>query len=226
MSDLEQVLAGNEPAQEPETIVETQPETPVEPEVETPQPEQPEAKEEPAHSVPLPVFMEMKNEVKALKQQLSQQNQPEPPQAPDFLDPEGATFMQAQMQSMMANMQAEMSENFARSQHGDEAVNAAFEAAQAAGVVDQFRGAKDAWGSLVKWHKQQQISQEIGGDLQAYADKVRAQVRQEIEAEMAAKQVKEMGAKPAPTMANITGAGGGPKTAFTGPTSLEQALRE
>lgn len=222
MADLEQALAGED------LSVEQPIEQPEAPEVETPEapPETPPVEEKSEHHVPLPVFMDMKNEVKALRAQLEQQGQPQDQAAPEFLDPEGATFMQQQMQAMYSNMQAEMSESMSRTQHGDQTVDAALQAAQAAGVVDQFRGGKDPWGKLVKWHKDQQVSQEIGGDLEGYRAKLEAEIRSEIQAEMAAKQVKDMAAKPAPSMADVTGTGGGPKTAYAGPTALGSLLPE
>lgn len=233
MSDLDQVLSGEAPeANEPVQPVEA--EQPQEAQAES-QPEQPEAAPEQPEAVeptvPLAVFKSMRDDLKTqldqIKTQMQQPQQvPEQPQAPEFLDPEGAQFQQRQMATMAANMQAEMSERFARMQHGDDAVNAAMEAAQASGTVDQFRGQKDPWGKLVTWHKTQQVAQEIGPDPAAYRQKLEAEIRQKIQAEMAAKQAQEMAAKQAPSLAGVNGTGGNSDPGWQGPSDLNSLIGE
>ena len=85
---------------EQETIVEPEQVEPTQEAVEVAS--EPAPKEEP-HMVPLPVFMEMKNEVKALKDQIALQNQPKPEPSPDFLDPDGAQYREKNLGDQRLN---------------------------------------------------------------------------------------------------------------------------
>ena len=223
MSDLEQIVDGVEPAPEAEAVTPETSEAPAEPQA-APEPETPpEPQAQEPEMVPHHVVGKLRQELRGLKAQLAAAQQPQP-QAPEFVDPEGAAHFQQQIAMMQANFAAEKSEMMARVNHGSDAVDAALQAAEAAGVVDQFRGQQDPWGALAKWHKSTLVQQEIGDDPAAYKAKVEAEIRAKVEAEMVAKQAQEKAAQSAPSMANVTGTGGGPKTAWAGPTSLDSLL--
>lgn len=183
----------------------------------------PEAKPEEQH-VPLAALKEVRSENRTLKQRLSDieamlQAQVRP-QAPDpIADPEAhSAFLMQQMAVAQANTIAEISERFARSQHGDDLVDEALEAAQKAGVVDQFKGRKDAWGDLAKWHKAEKAKAEIGDDPVAYKARLKAELLAELRSETAGRSV--------PPPASLAGQPnlGSAAPAWGGPVSLDDML--
>lgn len=207
---------------------------------EEPQPEpegEPAAEKPEPQMVPLAALQEERQKSRSLGDRIAQieqmlqqssqgQKQAEPRKLPDmFEQPEAYT--QAVMQMMAereANLVAEMSERFARTQHGSDAVDAAFEAAKAAGTIDQFRGKKDPWGELVAWHKQHQVMSEIGNDPNAWREKERERMRQELIAEIAGQQQKQAAGRPAPSLAGQSNLGPRTKPAWSGPPSLDEIL--
>lgn len=206
MSDLDSILDGQEPEPqaEPDQQQDAAPAEPAsEPEIAEATPDSPEPQPQTVPLAALQAAREETREVKRMLSEMQQQSQPKQ-QAPEFLDPEGSQFLTAQMAQMQAHMAAELSEAKMRMQHGDDAVNAALAAAQNANVVDQFRGKRDAWGELMQWHQREQVVAEVGNDPAAYREKIRAEIRKELEAEQVAKQAKA--AQPAPSMAGMTSA--------------------
>lgn len=229
MSDLQSIIDGDstpveETPQVEETQVEAEPEATVEPVAEEPVAE-PVAQEEPK-MVPLAALTEVRRELQEMKQRLPQ---PPAPQAPDIIDDQQGyqQFLQTQVGQQVQNAKLDMSEEMARGAHGDETVDAAFAAFQAANdpsLVQELMAARSPWNEVVKWHARQTVAQEIGSDPAAYKAKVEAEVRAKVEAEMVAKQARDNAGKFAPSMANVTGTGGGPKTTWAGPTPLDQAI--
>lgn len=217
-----------QPAQfepEPEAIAEPVAETQPEP---TPQPET-------EQTVPLAALHEERNKSRNLRdtipelqrqiaqlQEVVSRSQQSPPEHIDpIMEPEKfQAAITSQVAAQVSNVYLEISERSARAQYGDEAINAALEAAQATGAIEQFRGKKDAWGDLAKWHKSQQALATIGDDPAAYAARVEAEVRQKILAEMAAQSVN----KSAPSLAGATNLGSRAAPAWQGPTPLEDIL--
>ena len=144
-----------------------------------------------------------------------------------FEDPEGyAKYQATTVQQMQQNLRLDMSEEMARDAYGDETVETAFEAFKQADPAAQAGVMQDRspWKAMVKWHKQQQVVQEIGDDPQGWIEKQRAQIMAEVSAKMVAEQAKQQSGKPAPSMANVTGTGCGPKSNWTGPTDLDDIL--
>lgn len=161
-----------------------------------------------------------------LQQSAQGKTDAEPQKLPDMFDQPEA-YNQAVMQMMAqreANLVAEMSERFAREKHSDTVVDTALEAAKAAGVVDQFRGQRDPWGELVKWHKQHQVMSEIGADPDAWRTQERERMRQEVLAELAGQQQKQAAGKAGPSLAGSTNLGSRTKPAWSGPTPLSEIL--
>ena len=133
--------------------------------------------------------------IEKLTQQQANQQQPAPQPEPavelpdPYEDPEGYTQAVVnqrvgQMQQQMVNMQLNMSERLAVSEHGREAVDAAFDAVSKANIAGRFVQDPDAYGSMVKWHKEQVAIAEIGDDPSAYKAKLEAEMRQQILAEL------------------------------------------
>lgn len=215
----------------------------VEPEAQEAEPEQVEPEQaeapEPAEQkmVPLAALHDERQKSRAVTERLAQieqmlqqgqtqAQQSEPVRLPDmFEQPEAYTQAITQMMAQReANLIAEMSERFARSTHGDQVVEAAFEAAKAAGVVDQFKGKRDAWGDLVKWHKQHQVMSEIGADPDAWREQQRAKMREEILAELSNQQQKQAAGKAGPSLAGQANLGARTNPAWSGPTPLDKIL--
>lgn len=115
-------------------------------------------------------------------------------ETPDVIsDPEGFQAHLMRQQAMVLNNQeAAFSERFARKEYGDEAVNAALEAAKASGSVQQFYSGPDRWERMVLWHKQQQVIQEVGSDPTAYRTRLETELRAQIESEVRAKMLAEV----------------------------------
>lgn len=187
---------------------------------------EPEAKVE-EQLVPLAALKEARSEIKSLKAAVSRidhleralaQRSAQP--VPDPIsDPEAhSAFLLQQVQAAQANTIAEMSERFARREFGDDLVNEALEAAQQAGMIDQFRGRKDAWGDLAKWHKAEKAKAEIGDDPEAYKARLKAELLAELKSETAARSVQP----PASLAGQPNLASSAP--AWSGPTSLDDLL--
>lgn len=217
--------------EEPEETAEIEEESSDEPEQEEP------SKPEPT-MVPLAALQEerqknrtMADRVAQIEQMIQASQKPgqqaEPQKLPDmFEQPEAYTqAIEQRMAQRESNIIAEMSERFARTQHGDEAVDAAFETAKAAGVVEQFKGKRDPWGELVKWHKQHQVMSEIGADPDAWRAQERERMRQELMTEMAGQQQKQAAGRAAPSLAGQANLGSRTKPAWSGPTPLDQILK-
>lgn len=184
------------------------------------QPEEPkvEAKPEEQH-VPLAALKEVRSENRTLKQRLSDIEallvQRSRPQIPDpIADPEAhSAFLMQQMQAMQSHFVAELSERDARKEFGSDAVDEALEAANEAGTLDQFRGRKDAWGDLARWHKAEKAKAEIGEDPVAYRERLKAELLAELKSETAARSVPPPASLAGqPNLASSTPAWGGPVT--------------
>jgi len=202
--------------------------------------EEPEATEEPTkepakEQVPLATYLEERSERKALESRISEMEaalkaKPEV-KAPDmFADPEGYNkHQQEQMNQVAANTRLDMSQAIAEEKHGKEAVATAFEALKASGdkaAINAILAERLPYQALMTWDKRRLAMSEIGDDPVAWKEAERVRMRQELQAEMAAEQAKAAAGNPAPSMANVTGIGGGPKTSWDGPTSLEKAVGE
>lgn len=166
---------------------------------------------------------ELERKIEQLMDVVQRANAPKPQPIDPIADPDRFTAaVQAQIAAVAAHTEAEISERFARTNHGDDAVNAAFEEAKAAGVVDQFRGRKDPWGDLVKWHKAQTVAREIGDDPEAYKARLRQQIMQEMQIPAAVGQSAAI--KPAPSLAGQPNLGTRQTQAWAGPVPLDEIL--
>lgn len=132
--------------------------------------------------------------------------------------------LRSEMQQAMVNERFNMSERFARNQHGDDIVTAAADAFQSAAKDNPALAASiqqqgDPYGYVINWHKQQQTLKEVGSvdDLRA---KIEAEVTAKIEAKYAA---KAEAANMPPNLANEA-SGGVTSTGWGGPTSLDDIL--
>lgn len=231
MSDLEQILNGEQPdpvvettAQQPEQEPEQEPEAQATGEPEPEPDAQPEPEPPEPQMVPISVVQGLREENRRLK---AGQSQPESKPAPSFYDdPEGAMQHQMQpVQNMVINQKLEMSRFSAEREFGKDVVDAAFEyfnqhPEQSAQLLDHpspFHAAVDAYN-------RQKVTSEIGDDPEAWKAQEREKIRAELQAEQVAEQARAKAAQTAPSMAHETGVGGGAKTTWSGPTSLDDIL--
>ena len=232
MSDLETILGGTQeekPVVEApvEDAVEAKPETPSEAEAEATK--APEKAEEPKpQMVPLAALHEERDRRKALEAQLAAQPRKEPEPMPDvFDDAEGYTKrLQTDIQQTAQTVRLDLSEDLARQTHGDELVDAAMEAFKPhanTALHQQILAARNPYAELVRWHKQQEIAAQIGNDPDAWREAERAKLREEIQAEMAAKAVADL---KAPSLANQPNVGARSGPTWAGPTPLSSVIGE
>lgn len=237
MSDNLEFLDGDVPA-EPQVVPETpqaEPEAPKaegpqrgpdgkfvpksEPEPQAPEPQPQAAQPEPAPAqpktdqpppgyVPVSVVQELRKEIQSLKQPAAP-----PPPAPDrYADPDGyEAYREQQVQDQLLNTRLDLSEEMARSQHGDELVNAAQQWA-----VQQFQAnpafqaqvlsQRNPYGYVVaQYQREQMIAQVTPDEFAAYQAWKQAQAQ----AQAAAPPPPQSPPAPPRSLANAVSAGGG-----------------
>lgn len=205
---------------------ETPAETPAEPEPQveaetTPEDPKEEPKPEP-QMVPVGVVQGLRQEIRDLKSALPQK-EPEP--APDVLDdPEGYTkHMEQTVNQAVFQATLRMSRAAAVRQHGEEAVDAAASSIDPNSAAYQaIISSADPFHALMEHQSRQQMIQEIGEDPAAYKARIAAEVRAEVEAEMATKEVKAT--PPAPSLAADPNVGARAGPVWAGPTPLDKIL--
>jgi hypothetical protein len=236
--DLEAIIDGDTP--EPEVTADpVKDDTAVEPEkAETDEkveaaPEETKEPEKEPEKIPLAVYLEERSKGKALEARVSEMEasmaQKPEVKAPDmFEDPQGYNeHMDARLSQAVKNAEMNMSEAMAQEKHGTETVAAAFEALKASGdqaAIGAIQNSRMPYQELMKWDKQRQAMIEVGDDPAAWKEAERARMRAEIVAEAETERAKAAAGRPAPSLASVTGIGGGPQTTWTGPASLDKVI--
>jgi hypothetical protein len=164
--------------------------------------EQPPAEQQQPHQVPLgELIEERKRRQSAEEFQRNQQRRidqleqmmarfSQPPQQPQpridpIEDPDAfAQSIEHRIEQRFLNMTLNESERRARDSHGADAVEAALEAAQRSGFAQAFVNKPDAYGEMVRWHKAQQLQETIGEDPNAYKERLKQELKQQLLAEM------------------------------------------
>jgi hypothetical protein len=128
-------------------------------------------------------------QLQAPRQQPQPQRQqvriPDPVAEPE----EYARFVHQSTQHAVFEERLHASEERARDKHGDDLVNEAFQAANAAGLIgpqSPFFQYRHPWGEMVEWHKKQKVLAEVGTDPQAFRQKVEQEARAKVLAELKA----------------------------------------
>lgn len=237
--DEEAVAAPEPEAQADDPVVDT----PAEPQLEEPQAEAVETGEveaappvaelekESPH-VPLTAILDEREkrqaaerqaqELEARLMQMQQQSAP-PQQAPDMLDdPDGYNqFVQTQVNAAIQDVKLNQSEDMARYVHGDETVDAAFQAFRQAAdqaTYQSIMAKRSPWMEVVNWHKDQQFRQEVGNDPEAWRNAERERIRQELMAEI--KPAVTPAAPPPPSLSKAGASGPTPTPAMNVPPTL------
>lgn len=134
----------------------------------------------------------LERELQELRAQQAQRQQPQQEQPEYSFDDDPANYLRHQIQTTQEaqlDTQLNISEMIARSQKGDEAVDAAlsdweeFQKANGAvahGIWQQFMQARHPYDSLLKWHNQHKIISEIGSDPEAWRNAERERIRAEL----------------------------------------------
>lgn len=157
--------------------------------------------------------------------QLQQQQnnvQPQAEEIPDpLLDPDGFTshlqgLVQQQSESVsqayneqLRNITLHNSYAHTASQHGEELTKEAMHAADQAGIsqVIEASGSRDPIGDVVRWYKNQQTLQTIGGDLTGYLEQREEVIRQNLMKEIEQKKAEAVvDVKVPPSLSNATSA--------------------
>ncbi len=182
----------SEPAPQPADAYVAPVAAPPAPPAAPPEPQQPAT-----HLVPLAELIGERRERQELAKQnrelleamqrLRRPQQPAPEPIDPVTDPERAFLaLEQRMEHRLLNQHLNNSERFARTQHGNEIVDQALEAAQQAGYAQTFVNRADPYGELVSWYQGQRLSQEIGTDPAAYRARIEAEVKAKLLAELRA----------------------------------------
>lgn len=115
------------------------------------------------------------------------------------------------LQSIVQNMPAHMTEYLVRDKYGDEAVDAAVKEAHKAGLGPHFMKQSNPYKALMQWRSQQDIAQQVGPDLKAWETKKEQEIEARVLAKYGVKQpVAAASAAPQnlpPSLATATNAG-------------------
>lgn len=146
-----------------------------------------------------------------------QQPRQEPPKKPDFFtDPEARLAME--LQSLYQAIQRERMQDYqdretirlnndelwAKSRHGEQLVEEAFEAFQRARqsdpvgsnlIAERIARSRSPYEELVTWHKEAQLLTEVSADPDAYRERIRQEAIEAYKAELAA-QAEQQPAQP------------------------------
>jgi hypothetical protein len=146
----------------------------------------------------------LKAELAALRQaQPRQQEQPKPaekPTKPDpLIDPEGyEAYLEAKVEEKLLNNQRESSLLAAHGKYKNE-FEEAYAAAQKAvdpALKARMQISRDPGETLIQWHREQKTRQEIGGDLNAYKQRLRDEALKDPEFRKAAMAAWQAEAQP------------------------------
>lgn len=149
-------------------------------------------------TVPLSVLTSTRHDLQAQLEYWKGLAQKQEAQAPseeiDFVaEPDKAlSAIEQRMDQRLQQQRNQLSLAYATRTHGREAVNAAYQALQAAGdaaTVQTLSADPDPYGAMVDWHKRQQVMTEIG-DPAAYRERVRREILAEIQAKSTVAQAK------------------------------------
>lgn len=232
MSDLDEILSGDDPVQEAPAV-----EQPVEPQ-EAPEEPVAEAEEAPASepeapeaTVPVSVVQALRGDLRELKQRLQDQQKPaaEPAPVPDVLEDQAAftSHLTEQVQQAMQKQKLETSRYHATRELGAEVVNEAVEYFNEHPQESyRFLDEPSPIHAAVEYVAAQKAAAEIGKDPVAYREKLAAEIRAEIQAEQAAKQAQAMAARAPASLANVNGGGGTTGPGWAGPTPLNAIIGE
>lgn len=126
-------------------------------------------------------LVEARARASAMEQLLQQQQYraPAPVQQPQeevpdaFIDPQGyVNHVLGQERGRQREQILNIYEDMTRAKFGDEKVTAAFQAAQAAGIIPRLVQQSNPWSALMSWHQDHVVKQEIGSDFEAYKKRI------------------------------------------------------
>ena len=157
-----------------------------------------------------------RGQLEAYQRNLASQQQPQQQQEfqpPDPFDDPNAyrQYVVGEAQRAALNERLNASQMMAEDRYGADAVNAALQAAQAAGVARQFIGTAHPYREMVEWHKRATAIQKIG-DPEQYEKSLREKMREELLAELKGTKPASNGAAAQQqrfpgTLADATGSG-------------------
>jgi hypothetical protein len=188
----EKAEAVEAPQPEPEQAEAEAPEQPEPEATGEPEPAPPAEPKEDRHA-PLTALLDEREKRQAAQRELQdlrrkmQEIEAAKAPKPDFFEnPEQALAQErAQFQFMLWNERLNMSEAITRQAHGDEAVEEATAAYQAAmrdnpTLEAELKRERNPYGYVVKWHQRQKMLSEIGDDPSSYRAKLETEIRERL----------------------------------------------
>lgn len=173
------------PAEPPAPAPEPTPEAPpAETPATTPEPESPPQAEKPEHTVPLPKYLDLRDENKELRRwKAEQEAKAQAPKAPDPIDdPEGHTaFLESRMEARLAEQRLTVSEQLAVREHGQEKVDAAVQWALSQAQADPSFGPRymreaDPIGWIVRQHQRDSLVSQLPPDVSSLDELVEREI--------------------------------------------------
>jgi hypothetical protein len=155
-----------------------------------------------SHQVPLAELVETRRRAQAAEEahresmrrieqledtmrRLSQPQQPQAPQIDPYVDPEAFVgHITGLIEQKFHHQALTASEQNARKQHGDALVEEAAHAAHRQGLDGYFAARPSPHEEVIAWYKSQKIASEIGTDPDAYRQKIEAEARARVLAEL------------------------------------------
>lgn len=167
---------------------------------------------------------ELRAEVERLRTQQPQQKRIDP-----IDDPEGfERSLEQRLEQRLLNERIQFSERFARSQYGEEMWEQTngWLMTQPDGFRQQFLQSSDPCGDAVKAFKRHQAMQEIGDDPAAYRERLEAEIRERVLAEMQPAAPQQPSQPKPSNFASARSAGKRTGPSWAGPTPLSSILPE
>jgi hypothetical protein len=155
----------------------------------------------------------------------TQPQQPQPQPIDPEIDPAGAlNALRQEMYQNNLSTRLDISERYAREKYGSDVVDAALDAAAKSGYAQSFVNRPDAYGEMVKWHQGNRVYEEIGSDPTAYREKLKAELRTQLLAEM--RQGTPPPSNLTPSLSQATKANGAPEVVGSDKDFFRQMMNQ
>ncbi len=176
---------------------------------------------------------QMQGQIALLAQQRQQPLPAADQAAPEPWDPGYTDYVQAPLREQMQQQREQFSLTLANDKFGSDKVEEAYNAMRQGLTQDptvraeyqRIMASPHPYGELVTWHQRRQAMAEIGTDLNAYREKLRAEIVAEMQANAVAPAATPAAKPPMPT-AFSSARNEGPRStpAYSGPKPLSEIM--